>query len=310
MNLTKIVSTLFCAAMCLSSCSDDNSPVVNENVPSEVLKSFAKQYGNVTDVKWEQKNDYHVARFNGGKLSRAAESAYTTSAWFTTDGKQRQADQDIDFKDLPAVVQDAFNAYKESLYADWTVDDCEVVVRDEMSQIYVVEIEKDELEREISISEEGAILKDVLDDDDDDDILPVVISDELKAALKLLFPETFDGIQYLELEIDDEEIEVDIIEGGKHKEIEFDAQYNWVSTEYDVTVEEAMELLKPEAVEKLKALAEKNGIDLTNPDVQKDIEIEVKDHFEKGLMMEIEIEIGDLDLEIIIDENGNIVNKD
>ena len=306
MKMSKLLMMLLCGALFLSSCSDDDDEinVSEKNVPTAVLKSFQKQYKNVGDVKWEQKNQYHVARFNGGTLGRAV--GYTTSAWFTEDGTQHQADQDIDFNALPSVVKDALAAYMQQFYADWKVDDCEVVVRNGMSLIYVIEIEKGDLEREISISELGDVLKDVLDDDDDDDILPVLIPEELKAALRSLFPETFDAISFLELEIDDDEIEVDIMESGRHKEVEFDAQYNWVSTEYDVTMEEAMQMLAPEVLQKLLGMAKLAGIDLLDPEVQKGIEIEVKDHVTKGLTFEIEIEFGDLELEVKIDQNGNI----
>ena len=303
MKISKLFYAFFLGALSLTSCSDDDDVVVNEqNVPSNVLQSFNQLYKGVSDVKWDKVNDYHVARFNGTTLSRA--TGYTTSAWFTEDGKQHQADQDIEFNQLPSVVKDAFNAYKEKMYADWTLDDCEVVIRDGMSLIYVIEIEKGDLEREISISEMGDVLKDVLDDDDD--ILPVLIPEELKTALQKLFPETFDSISFLELEIDDDEIEADILESGRHKEIEFDAQYNWVSTEYDVTMEEAMGLLQPEVLQQLMAMAEKVGINLLDPEVQKGIEIEVKEHVTKGLTFEIEIEFGELELEVEIDQNGNI----
>ena len=309
MKLTKIFGVLLCGVLALSSCSDDNDnvPEANENVPTQVLQSFTKLYGNVTDVKWEQKNNYHVARFNGKKLSRAGKS-YNTSAWFTNDGKHCQADQDIEFENIPVLVKDAFNAYKELFYPDWERDDCEVVIRDGMSLIYVIEIEKGKLEREISISEQGDILKDVLDDDDDDDILPILIPEKLKDALMVLFPDTFDDILFLELEIDDDEIEVDIIENGKHKEIEFDLNYNWKSTEYDVTYSEALNFFAPEVwAELLNEIHELSGLDLEDLEIQKHVEIEVKNHYKKGWVMEIEIEIGDHEWEIKINKDGEII---
>ena len=294
-------------ALSLTACSDDDEVVeVNQNVPSNVLKSFNSLYKGVNDVKWDKVNEYHVARFNGHSLARASEG-YTTSAWFTEEGKHCQADQDIDFKDLPQVVKDAFNAYKEKMkYADWKVDDCEVVRREGMSLIYVIEIELGKMEREISISEAGDILKDVVDDDDLNEILPVLISEELKAALKNLFPKTYESITYLELEIEDDEIEVDIMESGRHKEVEFDAKYNWKSTEYKVTLAEAMKLLKPEVLDKLIKMAKLVGIDLLDPSMEKFIEIEVKEDVKDGLSMEIEIEIGGKEFEVEIDSDGNI----
>lgn len=304
MKISKLLFMLLCGAMLLSSCSDDDEADLQEiNVPTAVLNSFQKLYKGVDDVKWEQKNQYHVARFNGIKLGRSTH--YSASAWFTSDGIHQQSDQSIDFEQLPVLVKEAFIGYKTLLYSDWKIDDCEVVLRNGMSLIYVIEIEKGNLEREISVSEFGDILKDVLDDDKED-ILPILVPEELKAALLRLFPNTFDSIQFLELEIDDDEIEIDILDNGRHKEIEFDQHFNWISTEYDVTMEEAMKLLAPEVVQNLLALAEKLNINLFDPAIQKCIEIEVEEHVTKGLTMEIEIEYGDLEIEVRIDKDGNI----
>ena len=54
---------------------------------------------------------------------------------------------------------------------------------------------------------------------------------------------------------DDDEIEVDIMESGRHKKVDFEAQYNWVSTEYDITMDETMGLLRLEVLPKLAAMA-------------------------------------------------------
>ena len=45
------------------------------------------------------------------------------------------------------------------------------------------------------------------------------------------------------------------MESGRHKKVDFEAQYNWVSTEYDITMDETMGLLRPEVLLKLAAMA-------------------------------------------------------
>lgn len=298
---------LICAIMSLTACSDDDVNT-NPNVPLSVQQAFNNRFKGVNDVKWDKVNNYHVARFNGA-ITRNTSTTYSSSAWFTDNGEYCQSDEDIEFAALPLLVQDSFNAYKELTYPDWTIDECEVLVREGMSLVYVIEIENGDLEREISISELGDILKDVLDDDDEDEILPIMIPDELKAALQNLFPETYTSLEILELDIDDDEIEVDIMESNRHKEIEFDALYNLVSIEYKISFDEAKELIKPETFEKLVAMAQQAGIDLFAQSIQENMEIELKETA-NGQYFEVEIEINDQDYEFKIDENGNIVVSD
>ena len=286
----------------LSACSDDDdAPATHTKVPAKVEQAFKAKYPQVTDVQWDHVKEYHVARFNAPK----ARAAYNTNAWFTDEGAFCQTDEDIAFSALPVAVQESFNRYKETFYPDWELDDCEVLVRAGMSPIFVIEIEKGDLEREISVAETGEILKDVLDDDDEDEILPILIPDEIYAALKAIFPETHHLLSILELEFDDDEIEIDIIEDGRHKEVELNLNYQLVSVGYKATMAEAMKLINQDLLEKLVAMAEKAGIDLLDENFHRFVEIEVKETA-KGVAFEIEIEMGDLELEIEIDENGNI----
>ena len=303
-DLTLILSFLL-FSFSLVSCSDDDEPG-DGNVPQSVLNAFNAKYPGVTDVKWDVVQGYRVARFN--KPSRATVDAYSNSAWFTIEGAFCQEDEDIDYKDLPEVVKAGFEKYKQTFYpTDWVIDDCEVLERQGMGRIYVIEIENGDLEREISVSEMGDILKDVLDDDDDDDILPVIIPDEIYAALEKVFPKTHSTLTILELEIDDDEIEIDVIEDGRHKEVELNALYELVSIEYEVSVEEASKLMKEDVFLRLVEMAKQAGFDIFDEAIQKNIEIEVKQSKE-GFAFEIEIEVNGKDeFEIEIDENGNFI---
>ena len=53
-------------------------------------------------------------------------------------------------------------------------------------------------------------------------------------------------------------------------------------------------------------MAGQAGIDLTKPEIIRNTEVTVVDHVTKGMYFEVEIEIGDKDLEVIIDKDGNI----
>lgn len=300
--------SLFAAMLCsvaLFSCSDDDEQNGgNENVPQNVLDAFSKKYQGVKDVQWNQVKDFYVARFNS-PISRGVGVDYTTSAWFTSDGNCHQSDEDIAFGKLPEIVQTSFNDYLSLFYNGWKVDDCEMVLRSGIL-IYVIEIEKGNEEREISISEKGDILKDVIDTDGDDYIFPIIISQELMNALHKLYPDNWNQIGILEVEMDDDEVEVDIFDNGRHKELKFDMNYALVSVEYEVTWAEVVDekILQEELRDKVVDFVGEQGIDITKEGVIS--EIEVKDEGNKGISFEMEFKLNGKKVEIKVDKKGEI----
>lgn len=311
MKLKNLILAFACCAFVFTACSDnDDNKVIPSDVPEAVLKAFENKYGDVKDVKWEKKNNYNVARFQTGAITKAGNS-YTTSAWYDDNGSEKQVNQDIPFANLPEAVKTAFDAYQKKMYADWKTDDeVDVVSRLDMGLIYIIEIEKGKEERDLSFSPEGVLLKDVLDTDDDDEILPVIVSDEIKKKIAELFPNS-KSVVILEIDMDDDdnETEIDILDDGIHKEVKLDAKGNWISTEFETTLPEAMEImntLNPTILAKLVAMAGQVGIDLTNPEIIRNTEVTVVDHATKGMYFEVEIEIGDNEIEVTIDKDGNI----
>ncbi len=311
MKLKNLILAFACCALVFTACSDDDDDkVIPSDVPEAVLKAFENKYGDIKDVKWEKKKNYNVARFQTGAITKAGNS-YTTSAWYDDNGSEKQVNQDIPFANLPEAVKTAFDAYQKKMYADWKADDdVDVVSRLDMGLIYIIEIEKGKEERELSFSSDGVLLKDVLDTDDDDEILPVIVSDEIKKKIAELFPNS-KSVVILEIDADDDdnETEIDILDDGIHKEVKLDAKGNWISTEFETTLPEAMEImnaLNPAILAKLVAMAGQAGIDLTKPEIIRNTEVTVVDHVTKGMYFEVEIEIGDNDLEVIIDKDGNI----
>ena len=311
MKLKNLILAFACCALVFTACSDDDDDkVIPSDVPEAVLKAFENKYGDIKDVKWEKKNNFNVARFQTGAITKVGNS-YTTSAWYDDNGSEKQVNQDIPFANLPEAVKTAFDAYQKKMYADWKADDdVDVVSRLDMGLIYIIEIEKGKEERELSFSPDGVLLKDVLDTDDDDEILPVIVSDEIKKKIAELFPNS-KSVVILEIDADDDdnETEIDILDDGIHKEVKLDAKGNWISTEFETTLPEAMEImntLNPAILAKLVAMAGQAGIDLTKPEIIRNTEVTIVDHATKGMYFEVEIEIGDNDLEVIIDKDGNI----
>ena len=291
-----------------SSCSKDEQPN-NPEVPTKAQQELLARYPEARNAHWDVVKGYHVARFNANK-ARAAAATYNTNVWFTNEGNFCQTDEDIEFDNLPEAVRLSFNKYKEKMmYQEWTIDDCEALAREGMSPIFVIEIENGELEREISISESGDILKDVLDDDDEDEILPVIIPEEVKAALQAIFKAPYDNFDILEYEEDDNEIEIDVLAGNRHVEVELNAQYESVAFEYKVSLDEAQKMIDEKVFQNFAEEARKAGFDINDVTVQEGMEIEVKHKKDKGFSFEIEIELNDKEFEVEIDEEGNMKIK-
>lgn len=303
MKLKNFIYALACLAILFASCSDDEKENnVPSNVPEAVLKAFENKYGSIKEVQWEQKKTYHVAHIQLGLLTKS-DANYATAVWFDEKGSEKQVNQEIEFSQLPIPVKTAFELIQSKLYADWKTDDIEIVSRLDMGLIYVIEIEKGKEERKLSFSPAGDLLKDVIDSDED--ILPVIVPEEIKALLAKLFPDSKELI-ILEIETDDDETEVDILNNKQHYEIKVDNTGNWISTSYETDMSEAMTLIDPIVLSKLISLAQQAGIDLNNPEILKNTEVKVIDHTTKGRYFEVKIEIGDKELEVEIDKDGNI----
>ena len=129
-------------------------------------------------------------------------------------------------------------------------------------------------------------------------------------SLKQLFPDRFNALEIVKMEAESYGYEVDIKDGGKLKEVKLDKQFQWMETEYKVSMAEAMALIDPAVLKNLQDAALKVGMDITKPEIQKLIEVEVHESATKGRYFEVEIEIAGEDLEITIDKDGNFTIGD
>lgn len=223
------------AAWSLQSC--DNNDDDSINVPAQLQNAFSEKYPNVANVRWESKAGYYVADFHDG---------YEASAWFTPNGEWQMTETDIPYDALPQAVKTTFDA---SEYKKWLVDDVDKLERKGFETIYVIEVEKQNEERDLYYSEKGDLIKTVvdLDDDRDEQYLPVQLTDAMKNILNEKYP----GASILEVDIESDRndwdygfTEVDILHEGKYKDVLFNQNGEWYSTSWDVRRSEL-----PEAVE-------------------------------------------------------------
>lgn len=227
------------AAWSLQSC--DNNDDDSIPVPTELQNAFSEKYPNVANVKWETKAGYYVADFHNG---------YEASAWFTPNGEWQLTETDIPYSALPQAVKTTFDASEYKKGSGWHIDDVDKLERKGLETVYVIEVEKQNEERDLYYSEEGVLIKTIvdIDDDRDDQYLPeqnAQLTENMKNFINTKYP----GYRLVEVDIEDDGAnrgftEVDIIHmdvelnRNVSKEILFDKTGAWYSTSWDVRYNE------------------------------------------------------------------------
>lgn len=209
--------------MAFTSCSDSDDGFTLPN-DSPVKATFTSMYPSVTNVTWEQKSTYYVADFRLDALETEAWYDGTTGIWYMTE-------TDIPFSALPAAVQTAFNT---SEYADWKVDDVDMLQRKDMETVYVIEVEKNNAEYDLYYSADGTLIKAILDNDNSSwNYLP----NELPSAISTYITTNYPNARIVETEIESNgTIEVDIINGTTHLELLFTSAGEWIYTKQELTI--------------------------------------------------------------------------
>ncbi len=258
-------------------CDNDDD---NYTPSKEIVTAFNAKFPDAQKVEWQQKYSYQVADFT--------DNGVETEAWFDASGSLILTEMDIPYAQIPTAAKEWIAA---SEYASWKVDDVDKVIRKDRGTLYVVELEQDKNEVAISFSEAGDVIKiDLEADNSDDKYLPV----EVPAAIKTYLTENFPQAVIMEVDKDKEGYDVDIMDGTVHKEIMFNAQMQWLSTNYDV---DAATL--PQAVK--DAISQTEWADWTIYEVEF---WQVKDQKD---FYEIELAKGTEDHDLKIDIDGTIL---
>jgi len=156
--IMKEMKFMLLAAMCMalftfSSCSDDDN-----FQPEEVIQTaLTAKYPNATRIEWEKKGSYLVA------------DCYVDNkdmeVWFTTSAEWKMSEIELLASDVPAVVTTALAATD---YANWHIDDRDLLQYPGKADEYVIEVEQGNKEIDLYFSADGQFLreKDVATGDD------------------------------------------------------------------------------------------------------------------------------------------------
>ena len=269
-----LVSALACCLTGFTSCDDDDDNYMPDNV---VEKAFEVKYPNAERVSWETKGGYMVADFHQGNIE--------AEAWFDRMGDWLMTETDLPYASLPVEVK---NSFEKGAYADWKVDDVDVLERKGAAIVYILEVEKGKEEYDLHYEQNGILIKEVADSDNEG-YLPEVFPEEIIKVIQQKYP----NATILEIENEENGMEIDVIHEGVHKEIHFARTGSWIYTEWEILRSQVPAVI----MDALKA-SEYGAYPID------DIHVVER---EGNLFYQFELEVGDKDIHVLFNGNGTIV---
>lgn len=216
--------------MVITTSCNKQGPVngINDEVKNELQSVLLEKYPDATDIVWSEKSGYYVADFMSA-LVRS--EAVRHSAWFDSRYNWQMTETDIPFDMIPEAVRNAFAA---SEYADWRIDDVDMLYREGVETIYIIEVEgttADGIRQDVDLyfSEDGVLVKVVVDaekDNDYDDYIPDQPAGGIMEFIRTNYPDA----RIVEIDVEHGMTEVEIIDGRVCRELLFDASETWIYT--------------------------------------------------------------------------------
>lgn len=223
------ITFALCTLSILCSCDKEENGQLTTDEARNTLKSM---YPSAKSISWEIKNGYIVADFNAPSSGREVEH----SAWFDRSGRWYMTETDIPFSALPEAVK---TAYQQSAYAEWVVDDVDMIERENYETLYVIEAESrsagNDTDVDLYYSADGILIKALTDADNDNDYGDLITS-SLNESLRAFIENRYPGARILEIDVESRRTEVEIIDGNVCREVIFDTSNVWIRTETETTL--------------------------------------------------------------------------
>lgn len=287
---TNLLLLVFAAAgTFLAGCDKENN---NPVVPPTVETIFGNQYPEATRVGWVTKNNCRVAGF----LRNNTEA----EAWYDAQGVWCMTETDIRYTNLPQAVKTAF---EQSEYADWHIDDVDMLEYPDRETVFVIEVEQGKAEYDLWFSPDGVLAKAVPDDNyngngnnngngngnNNSEHQPTTILPSIKTFIAEKYPQA----RIVDIEKEHNTIEVDIVDDRTPREVVFSQQSEWLRT--------VTELRKTDIPASLLGAIGASQYSSWHID---DVDYHVTP---AGEYYMVELEYGKSEVKLKIDPNGNIL---
>ena len=204
------------------------------NVPDGTLNAFTAMYPHATEVEWESKaNGYYEATFYQERSK--------VEAWFK-DNEWVMTESGVSYEALPEIVRSAF---ENSNFANRQIDDINKVERKTAPTLYVFDL--NDSDTDLEFTEEGILFENQntgsgntpSDPDGTNPDNPYLPDDnpqggQSENSVENAVQKLYEGARIIEIDREYNKVEVDIVHDNIGKEITFDAQLNWLYTQWDV----------------------------------------------------------------------------
>lgn len=287
-------AALLCGIFVFTSCDKHNN---DTNINNAVYTAFEREFPGATDISWSTNGNYAVVSFDWNGSRSGNDTDYT--AWFEKNtAKFMMHEHDMSFSSIPQTVKTAF---EESSYSKspWVHEDEVDVIKREAEEltIYVIEVEKKEnrveTEADLYYSENGILLKEVIDADSNKDfteLLPTQPANDVYSWVESKYP----GAVIVDIDHEDRCIEVEFIFNNMKHDALLTSSNQWIYTKTDYNRNSSK--LPAEALNFIQTNYPNYGID----------DIEYYETASKGNFYSVEIEGShDNDIELYFDTEGN-----
>lgn len=151
---------------------------------------------------------------------------------YSLNGDWAMTETEINYSLLPETIKTSFN---QSQYSTWETDDIYLLQRSGLESVYVIEVEKGDLEYNLYFSMDGTLLKGNNQNtgsiNNNNQINSV---NSLSEKINSYINTNHTGARIYDIDYEKTFTEVDIIENGVSKELVFDPNGEWVSTKTSV----------------------------------------------------------------------------
>ena len=216
-----------------ASCDDDRRHwdyAMSSGVSALTMQTFYEMFSDAVNTEWELKGTYAVAEFYSSVGKWGDDD--NTKAWFdNTSGDWVMTEINIAQSALPEAVLSAFS---QSDYASWHIDDIDLVLRNGMEVVYVLEVELGELDIDLYYSADGILVKSVSGqaaDYDYYDFLPQQATGSVADWISAQYPDA----RIVDIDIESYGTEVEILDGTWLRELLFDTSGAWVYTKTEIS---------------------------------------------------------------------------
>lgn len=234
LNLKWLVLPLMAFVCLMAACDDDDDKKDDKYTPgAPVLATFFKMFPNVVNADWEQKSGYDVADFKYENKEK--------EVWFMTDGTWMLTETDMPLTVVPKVILDAFT---NGAYATWALADASYLERKDMLSVYVLTANKDGVKNHLYYTDAGMFLKAITVTKDNEDFVPTPVNENILKSIQQLYPTA----KIVELQVANNLIYVDLLNGGVMSLMVFDLQYQWIRTEWAAAWSTVPQLVKNSVV--------------------------------------------------------------